>query len=606
MNTILTKTRKYGSYSSLPALCLLGGAALSAACSSARFEPMEPAASGGTTQGSGGAASDGGNVEGGGRGSGGAGGASAATGGSGGTFGEDGGAGEASAGGASEAEGGAAPECVRDADCVALTCNGEPRCNEGRCDPGLPCDNPDPDHCTVSCVRGEGRAACVPQGLDDDGDGHFDAVCESGGGDDCDDTNATTYAGADEQCDGVDNDCNGRTDVDDGLGLAGAPTLVHEITGTASLGMAASDRGYAILELVRPAAKLSSAAAENLVFWTREGERAGVQPLDGTFNDEPIIHYDPSGDHLLYEGSGVGAEPAFLQKWRWPSAGYVDFEAKEEMSQADVTGRALRVGVGSIVYTTRATPSRQASIAESDFVRGTDGSLEYKHAVDAPAELYRPAAAGSAFTWVQSSGPTSAAHQLTVRFGLTQGDGKLGVPKILHAVDVTPDGTYYGSMRYEALRPQMVTTGGGYVVGWMSDAGLLFARFGLDGRESCRSDPEPGLASWGWNRSMIWPSDIFAPTADVLVVAVNAAREPVVARVDDRCRISTTMRLSEDGAKVAYGSGLAPGGKPFLEVGHPVIAGWGGISYGVAWVDEPKANGLHRVMFRSFTHRLCK
>jgi hypothetical protein len=45
---------------------------------------------------------------------------------------------------------------------------------------------------------------------DEDGDGF--AACEE-----CDDTVATTYPGADEYCDGVDNDCDSETDEDDSV-----------------------------------------------------------------------------------------------------------------------------------------------------------------------------------------------------------------------------------------------------------------------------------------------------------------------------------------------------------------------------------------------------
>ena len=59
---------------------------------------------------------------------------------------------------------------------------------------------------------------------DDDGDGHGTGMlsaCEGstdGPADDCDDADPSTFGGAGEQCDGLDNDCNAA--VDDGLPTA--------------------------------------------------------------------------------------------------------------------------------------------------------------------------------------------------------------------------------------------------------------------------------------------------------------------------------------------------------------------------------------------------
>src|SRR5688572_21131322 len=71
----------------------------------------------------------------------------------------------------------AAPECTRDSDCAGSDCNAPAVCQDGRCAPGSPCENPDPDHCRADCVKGEGTAECVVSATDRDSDGHGSELC---------------------------------------------------------------------------------------------------------------------------------------------------------------------------------------------------------------------------------------------------------------------------------------------------------------------------------------------------------------------------------------------------------------------------------------------
>lgn len=84
------------------------------------------------------------------------------------------------------------------------------------------CPNSDATNCSVGCVASATSSACKVSAKDADGDTHYSAKCTAApGGDDCDDTNKSVYPGAEEVCDGVDNDCDGKADLKDGLSLSG-------------------------------------------------------------------------------------------------------------------------------------------------------------------------------------------------------------------------------------------------------------------------------------------------------------------------------------------------------------------------------------------------
>lgn len=133
------------------------------------------------------------------------------------------------AGEAAEASGGQSGSptelgCSVTQDCDdGLFCNGQEACEAGECVRGSsPCENPDVAHCEARCSEGRSRAVCGVQPRDDDEDGHGSAACLASPGDDCDDAVPAVHEGAAESCDGIDNDCNGRSDMSDGLDLGGA------------------------------------------------------------------------------------------------------------------------------------------------------------------------------------------------------------------------------------------------------------------------------------------------------------------------------------------------------------------------------------------------
>jgi Putative metal-binding motif len=133
--------------------------------------------------------------------------------------------GDATTGGSAGAGG-----CTSNTECDDNKgCNGQETCQNGACVPGTAyaCTNPDAAHCDVACVDdSSGNPSCVVNGKDEDGDQHLDAACSTSTNtaDDCDDAHATVYPGASEICDGLDNDCDGKDEIEGGMALSGGTT----------------------------------------------------------------------------------------------------------------------------------------------------------------------------------------------------------------------------------------------------------------------------------------------------------------------------------------------------------------------------------------------
>jgi cysteine-rich repeat protein len=102
--------------------------------------------------------------------------------------------------------------CVESADCSdGDVCNGEESCdaNTHTCNPGEALGCTDNSDCTENICDPE--AGCFFLLIDGDGDGQAPSSIGACG-QDCDDGNPNTYFGAEELCDGFDNNCNGQTD----------------------------------------------------------------------------------------------------------------------------------------------------------------------------------------------------------------------------------------------------------------------------------------------------------------------------------------------------------------------------------------------------------
>lgn len=103
--------------------------------------------------------------------------------------------------------------CRTDDQCIDhLTCDGQERCEAGRCVEGIPlvCSSMHP------CLEELGGCDCRVPDLDEDD--YQDAVCDDGPfGGDCDDHRPDVHPGANEVCDpgvGLDEDCDFRTFYD--------------------------------------------------------------------------------------------------------------------------------------------------------------------------------------------------------------------------------------------------------------------------------------------------------------------------------------------------------------------------------------------------------
>lgn len=113
------------------------------------------------------------------------------------------------------------------------------------------CPNPDEEHCLARCMPQGEALACGVTPLDRDGDEYGDARCVVPG-EDCDDANPKIAPGVTELCDGIDNDCDGKRDLENGLSLSGPEHTLDGLAGTELVPAYAPETGRFLLSW-RPA-----------------------------------------------------------------------------------------------------------------------------------------------------------------------------------------------------------------------------------------------------------------------------------------------------------------------------------------------------------------
>ncbi len=154
-----------------------------------------------------------------------------------------------------------------DADCSdGKACNGVEKCTTGTCHAGTPpCSNADPVNCVVTCTEGASAVCGAVQGIDADGDGYRSSSCAAAPGNDCNDSKAAIHPGATEICDGVDNDCNGKIDIADGLKPLGTSAVLWSNALNSSIAYSPTDNVFGV-PLSKPDNAASAAPYNTYLF----------------------------------------------------------------------------------------------------------------------------------------------------------------------------------------------------------------------------------------------------------------------------------------------------------------------------------------------------
>jgi hypothetical protein len=495
---------------------------------------------------------------------------------------------DAGADGAAGSGGGdAAIACSKHADCDdGKQCNGTETCDGSFCKAGTPyCSNADPTNCDAVCTEAAGAPSCVTVATDADGDTYGSALCAAAPGADCDDTNKDVHPGATEQCDGVDADCDGIADIDDGFGLGGSETEI------VSLG-----------NPERPAAAWSPTAKRWGVVWQDTRDAAGDEEIFFALVDD--AGKKVGQDIRITNAAGASAAPriawghdAFAIVWQDDKGGNDDVlvqlvdaigtkkGAATQLTNStadDFSAEIVATPAGFLVAYTRNSTSTSELYAQQLTPAGVaSGAPKLMstggHNVGARAAYIGP---DIVLGWV--TGPASAT-------ALTAGDSVL-VKRVSQFLDIlgSDNGSQVPPVRKVDFYIDIAATSTGYGVLYSLDGAgnkLAYTERKADGSAACAPVELTDIVQTA-TPLVAWVSALIPTASGPLGLAVDGGGSSKMILLRPGCTPKQAIPLSSGAAGAPFGA-LSPGDGKILAV----------------WSDPSGSN--HVLMSRVFGEALC-